>query len=71
MKVMVKKFGRFKNMDEFFEAIESMKVGEEVVFEGIENPEIEVVNDLIHVKSYYRTVNGRRIKVKAYYRRKK
>ncbi len=69
MKVMVKKYGGFKNMDEFFEAIESMKVGEEVVFEGIENPEIVV--DRIHVKSHYRTVNGKRIKVKAYYRRKK
>ena len=71
MKAMVKKHGRFKTMEEFFEALESMKVREEAVFEGIDNPEIEVVDDLIYVKPHYRTVNGKKVKVRGYYRRRR
>jgi len=41
----IKKFGRFKTIDEFIEALKTLKVGEGAVFEGIDDVEIEVVDD--------------------------
>jgi len=42
---MVKKFGKLKNMDQFFKILENMKPGDEAIIDGIENVEIEIVDD--------------------------